>query len=65
MNFTPEEKDSLKKMMLFVAKKRFRESGGHSGFDANDLTPILDELVADGLLIKRPTIHKSKYFINQ
>lgn len=63
MDFTEDEKQSLKKMIVFLAKKRYRSSGGHSGFDSKIIDPILQELVQDGVIELRPTINKDQYFL--
>lgn len=64
MNFTPEEQDKLKTMLTFLIKRKHVESGGHCGFTPRELEPILDDMVDEGLLVKRNTIHNYQYFIN-
>ncbi len=64
MNFTPEEIGKLKAMLLFLIKKKARESGGHGGFHIHELNPILESLANDGEVISRPTINHIKYFLN-
>ena len=64
MQFTPEEKTKLKAMLLFLVKKKSRESGGHSGFHVHELNPFLDELETEGEIISRDTLHCNKFFIN-
>lgn len=64
MNFTPEENTKLKAMLIFLMKKKHRESDGKCGFHLSELQPILDELSDDGVIHKRPTINNNKYFIN-
>lgn len=63
MEFTPEEKEKLKAMFLFVVKKKHRASGGHCGFQMRDLNPILEELEAEGKIELRPTINCNQYFL--
>lgn len=62
MQFTPEEKQKLKNMLLFLVKKKSKESGGHSGFHIHELNPFLDELVEEGRIQSRNTLHSNKFF---
>lgn len=64
MSLSPEETTKLKAMFMYLAKKRHKESEGKCGFHLMELQPILDELTADGELVKRPTINADKYFLN-
>lgn len=49
-------------MILTLAK--FKENNTKGGFSLQDLTPIIDEMVDDGTLIERPTMHRNIFFIN-
>jgi hypothetical protein len=64
MTFTPDETTKLKAMLLYLAKKKHQVSDGKCGFLANELDPILDELVREGQLTLRPTINSNQYFLN-
>jgi len=64
MQFNPEETQKLKAMLTFLVKKKHGESGGHCGFHITELQPILDELANEGIVIARPTIHNTQYFLN-
>lgn len=64
MTFTPDEKESIKKMLLFLVKKKHKTSGGHCGFHPMELFENLEELVKDGEIISRDTIHARMYFLN-
>ncbi len=65
MQYTPEEIKKLKAMLLYLVQKLDKQSGGHSGFHENQFRPVLDEMVQDGTLEKRPTIHTEKYFLTK
>lgn len=64
ITFTPEETKKLKNMFTFIIKKKHIESDGNCGFGLMELQSILDELTADGTIVKRPTINSEKYFLN-
>lgn len=64
MTFTPEETQKLKAMMLFLVKKKHKQSDGHCGFHISELQPFLDELEQEGSITLRPTINTNKYFLN-
>lgn len=63
MQFTLEEKEKLKTMLLFLIKRKAKESAGHCGFALNELNPVLDELVNENKADLRPTINSNKYFL--
>lgn len=63
MQFTPEEKQKLKTMLKFLVKKKSKESGGHCGFHVHELNPLLDELVEEGHIKSRDTLHSNKFFL--
>ena len=63
MEFTAEEMEKLKAMMMFVIKKMHNQSGGHSGFHVSDLNPILEDMEKDGQIQVRRTINLDRYFL--
>jgi hypothetical protein len=63
MDFTPEEKESIKKMLLFLVKKKHKTSGGHCGFHPMELLENLEELVQEEKIQARDTIHARRYFL--
>lgn len=63
MDFTPEETEKLKTMMLFVIKKKHNQSGGHNGFHVSDLEPILNQLEKENKIELRRTINLDRYFL--
>lgn len=63
MEFTSDETKKLKAMLLYLVQKKHKQSEGHCGFNTNELNPILEELEADGEIIKRPTINSDRYFL--
>lgn len=65
MQFTPDETKKLEAMILFLVKKTYNESGGHCGFNVQDLQPIVDNLEAKGEIKARRTIHSNRYFLNK
>ena len=65
MQFSHDEMTRIKNMLKFLVKRKSEESGGHCGFHVNELNPILDELVEEGQLQSRDTLHSNKFFINQ
>lgn len=69
MEFTKEERESLKKMMLFLVRKKDKESGGHCGFHPMDFFPIMEELmeelVRENKIISRDTLNVRRYFLNK
>lgn len=64
MTFTPEETQKLKAMMLFLVKKKHKESAGNCGFHLRELKPFLEELENEGSIKLRPTINEHQYFLN-
>lgn len=46
-----------------MIEKLHKQSDGHSGFHPNKFEPILDDMVKDGSLEKRDTIHSNRYFL--
>ncbi|SOC79846.1 hypothetical protein SAMN06296241_1384 [Salinimicrobium sediminis] len=64
MQFSPEEKNKLKAMLLFLVKRKSKESGGHCGFHVNELNPFLDELVEEKKIKSRDTLHSNKFFLS-
>lgn len=62
MNLTPEEIEKIKKMFLFLIKKKDQETNG-GGFHLHELNPILEKMAEDGEIEKRPTINHNKYFL--
>lgn len=64
MQFTPEEKESIKKMLFFLVKRKHNESGGHCGFHPIELLENLEELVNEGQLKARDTINSRMYFLS-
>lgn len=65
MNFTPEETEKLKAMLLFLIKKKHKESGGSGGFLPSELQPVLKEMVIDGTIEKHETINSQMYFLTK
>jgi len=65
MEFTPKEKNELKAMLRFLIAKKDKESAGHCGFHINELDPILEEMVKEGTIKIKDTIHSNKYFLNK
>jgi len=65
MEFTPEETEKLKAMMMFVIKKKHNQSGGHSGFHVSDLNPILEDMEKEGKIQVRRTINLDRYFLTK
>ncbi|PHQ27873.1 hypothetical protein [Leeuwenhoekiella nanhaiensis] len=63
MQFSPEEIEKLKTMMLFLIRRKSNESAGHCGFHLKELEPILQQLVDEGKVELRPTINNNKYFL--
>lgn len=63
MTFTLEERTKIKAMLLHLIKQKHGQSGGHCGFLINELNPILEDLVKDGEITKRPTININQYFL--
>ena len=63
MQFTPDEMTRIKNMLKFLVKRKSEESGSHCGFHPNELNPLLDELVEEGEISRRDTIHSNKYFL--
>lgn len=65
---TEEEKIKVKKMFLFLIKKKHIYSGGHNGFCLLELTKILDEMIHDQQIINRDTnksnVNRELYFLN-
>lgn len=64
MNLTKDEKQSVKKMLLFLVKNKSKSSGGHCGFHPMELLPIIEELVQEEEIKARETIHARMYFLN-
>lgn len=64
MTLTPEEKQSVKKMLLFLVKNKHKVSGGHCGFHPMELLTIIEELVQEEEIMARDTIHARMYFMN-
>jgi len=63
MQFTTEETTKIKAMLLYVVRKKQMESDFKCGFHITELNIILEELVKEGKIIKRPTINNDKYFL--
>ena len=63
MTFNQEEISKLKAMLLFLVKKKHKESDGHSGFHINELEPVLKQLEEDGEVETHPTINTRMYFL--
>ena len=63
MEFTKEQRESLKKMMLFLVQKKDKESGGHCGYHPVELLELFEELVTDGQIRGRDTLHTKRYFL--
>lgn len=49
--------------MLFLIRRKSKESAGHCGFDLKELDTILQLLVDEGKVELRPTINNNKYFL--
>lgn len=65
MNITPEETADIKAMLLYLVQKKAEVSGGHSGFHPSEIHTFLEELVDEGKITARETIHCKRYFLNQ
>lgn len=65
MQYSSDEIKKLKAMLLYLVQKLDKKSDGHSGFHVKELEPILDDMVKDGVLQKRQTIHVDKYFLTK
>lgn len=65
MEFSEEETQKLKAMLLFLVKRKQSQSAGHSGFHLNDLKPVLEELEKDGRIELRRTINSRMYFLTK
>ena len=63
MTFNQEEISKLKSMLLFLVKKKHKESDGHSGFHINELEPVLKKQEEDGEVETHPTINTRMYFL--
>ncbi len=63
MEFTPEEKQSVKTMLHFLVKRKHKNSGGHCGFHPIELLELLEELVQEEKIKARDTIHARRYFL--
>lgn len=63
MRFTPEEREKLKKVMLFLVRKKDQQSAGHCGYHPIELLELFEELVADGQIVGRDTLHTKRYFL--
>lgn len=63
MEYTEKEKSTLKSTLLYLVKKKHKESGGHCGFHPVELLELLDELAESGEIRKRITIHNNQYFL--
>lgn len=63
MTYTPSEKEKLKTTLTYLVKKKHQESGGHCGFHPMELLELLEELVSEGIIIKKDTIHSERYFL--
>lgn len=63
MEFTPEEKEKLKKVLHFLVRRKDKESGGHCGFHPIELLGLMEELVSEGEIIARDTLHTKRYFL--
>ncbi|MAM17590.1 MAG: hypothetical protein CMH22_06510 [Methylophaga sp.] len=63
MQFSPDEIEKLKTMMLFLIRRKAKESNGHCGFHLKELEPVLQKLVDEGKVELRPTINSNKYFL--
>ncbi|CAL67437.1 hypothetical protein [Christiangramia forsetii] len=62
MNLTPEEKEDIKSLLLFLVEKKSEISDGHNGFHLKELEPFLQELVEEQKIKCRPTITADNYF---
>jgi len=62
MQFTLEEKEDIKSLLLFLVEKKSETSGGHNGFHPKDIEPFLQELVEEQKIKCRPTIAADNYF---
>ena len=60
--FTAEQTASVKRMFKVLIDHKEQTTKG--GFLPKDLTPILDEMVIEQTILKRPTVHGVRYFIN-
>lgn len=65
MQFTPDETNKLKAMLLFLIKRKHKSSNGHSGFLITELNTILQDMVKDGDIELRPTINTNQYFLTR
>ena len=63
MRYTPEEREKLKKVMLFLVHKKDQLSGGHCGFHPVELLELFEELANEGKIIRRDTLHTIRYFL--
>lgn len=64
MTYSPEEISKIKAMLLFLVKKKQKESDGHCGFHLKELEPILIGMEKEGSIETRPTINSRMYFLN-
>ena len=65
MRLTPEQKQSVKKMLHFLVTKKSEQSAGHCGFHLMDLSEYLKELQDEGKIIGRKTLHSTRYFLEK
>ncbi len=62
MNLTPEEKEDIKSLLLFLVEKKSEASNEHNGFHLKEIEPFLQELVTEQKIKCRPTIAADNYF---
>lgn len=67
MEFTAEEREKLKKVMMFLVRRRHNDSGGHCGFHPVDFLKtmggLMEDLTAEGQVDERDSLHTKRYFL--
>lgn len=63
MRFSDEEIEKIKRMLLFLVKRKHNESEGHNGFHPNDLLELLGEMEREGSIRARRVMNGTKYFL--
>ena len=63
MEFSTEETEKLKRMLLFLVKRKHNESGGHNGLHPMDLIRILEEMEGEGSVQRKKVMNGTKYFL--